>query len=468
MSTSANSVSNLERLRELSTMSVGRLLWKYSLPAVAGMVIMQAYNVVDRIFIGQVVGKEAIAGLAITFPVMNIATALGTLVGAGAAARVSLFLGASDEDSARKVLGNALTLTIAIGMVYISLFAWGMDTVLEWFGANEQTLPYARDFMMFILPGLFLTNLTFSFNNIMRASGYPIRAMLTMFIGAGLNILLAPVFIYFLDLGIKGAAIATDIAMTVSMVFVMQHFFRSANGPVTFRRGIYRLEKGIVWGMLGIGAAPFIINVASCMINIQLNHALLRYGGVDAIAASGIFVTFTAMLCCVVLGICQGMQPIVGYNYGAGDAARVRRAFWLAVGAGSVITFIGWAVGMTVPEYVARAFVADWDLANFTGHALRSSMLFFWVVGFQIVSTTYFQSTGKIGLSIFLSLIRQVIFFIPLLLWLPRLMGIDGVWSAFYISDIFSTTVTVILIWIAMRELRKLAPATKNESLNTI
>ncbi len=448
-------------------MSVGRLLWKYSLPAVAGMLVMQAYNVVDRIFIGQVVGKEAIAGLAITFPVMNIATALGTLVGAGAAARVSLFLGSGDEDRARKVLGNALTLTIVIGLAYISLFAWGMDTVLELFGANEQTLPYARDFMMFILPGLFLTNLTFSFNNIMRASGYPIRAMVTMFIGAGLNIILAPVFIYFLDLGIKGAAIATDIAMLVSMIFVMRHFVRESNGPITFRRGIYGLDYGIVWGMLGIGAAPFIINVASCLINIQLNHALLRYGGVDAIAASGIFVTYTAMLCCVVLGICQGMQPIVGYNYGAGDSGRVRRTFWLAVGAGSVITFAGWVGGLTIPEYIARAFVSDWDLARFTGHALRSSMLFFWVVGFQIVSTTYFQSTGKIGLSIFLSLIRQVIFFIPLLLWLPGRMGIDGVWSAFYISDIFSTIVTVILIWFAMRELRRLSPK-NNETINTI
>ena len=441
-------------LRELAGMPVGRLLWKYSLPSVAGMLVMQLYSIVDRIFIGQVVGSDAIAGLAITFPVMNIATALGVLVGAGASARVSLFLGAGHEETARRVLGNTLVLTLVIGVLYIGAFALGMETVLGWFGANEVTMPYAHDFMMYILPGLMMTNLTFSFNNIMRASGFPTRAMVTMFIGAGLNICLAPLFIYVLDMGIKGAAIATDIAMTVSMVFVMRHFFRSSNGPVTFRRGIYGIDRKLVWGILGIGAAPFIVNVASCAINIFINRSLLKFGGVDAIAASGIFVTYTVMLCCIVLGICQGMQPVVGFNYGAGNYGRVRRAFWIASGAATAVTFLGWLGGMCCPALIARAFVRDAQLVEFTAHALSTAMLLFFMVGFQIVATTYFQSIGKIGLSIFLSLTRQVLFFMPLLYILPSYFGLNGIWFTFFSSDACATIVTAALIAWSFHRLR--------------
>ena len=263
MSTTTNSINDTRKLRELAEMPIARLLWKYSLPSVVGMMVMQLYNVIDRIVIGQVVGPKAIAGLAITFPVMNIATALGVLIGAGATARISLYLGAGDLNGARRILGNALTLTLTIGIIYIGLFAIFMSPVLRLFGADQDTLPYARDFMMYILPGLLMTNLTFTFNNMMRATGFPTRAMLTMFIGFGLNILLAPTFVYLLGLGIKGAAIATDISMTVSMIFVMRHFCSKRNGPVIFTPGIYRISWPLVWGIIGIGAAPAIINVAS-------------------------------------------------------------------------------------------------------------------------------------------------------------------------------------------------------------
>lgn len=446
------------QLEELRGMPVGRLLWKYSLPAVVGMLVMQLYNVVDRIFIGQVVGPDAIAGLAITFPVMNIATALGTLVGAGASARVSLLLGADNPVMARRVLGGSLTLTLGIGVVYIGMFAIFIDEVLILFGANEVTLPYARDFMMFILPGLLLTNLTFSFNNIMRASGFPIRAMITMFIGAGLNIILAPLFVYVLQAGIKGAAIATDISMLVSTVFVMHHFVDRRNGPVTFARGIYNVDMQLVWAIMGIGAAPFVVNVGTCVINIFLNHALMNHGGVAAIAASGIFVTFTSLLCCIVLGICQGMQPIVGFNYGCRQPQRVERTYWLAVAAGTAVTVVGWVIGRFWPHLVARAFVADVELVEFTAKALSTAMVCFWMVGYQIVSTTYFQAIGKVGMSIFLSLTRQVLFFIPLLLILPRHFGLDGVWFTFWSSDICATVVTTALILYAIHRLRHLPP----------
>lgn len=447
-----------ENLRELATMPVGRLLWKYSLPAVTGMLVMQLYNIVDRVFIGQVIGPEAIAGLAITFPVMNIATALGVLVGAGASARVSIHLGERHYDAAARVLGNSLVLTLVIGAVYIGAFALGMDTVLRWFGANDVTLPYARDFMMYILPGLMLTNITFSFNNIMRASGFPVKAMITMFIGAGMNICLAPLFIYVFRWGIKGAAIATDISMAVGMVFVMWHFFNSNNGPVTFRRGIYGLRWNVIWGIAGIGAAPCIVNVATCLINIVINRSLLQYGGVEAIAASGIFVTYASMTVCIILGICQGMQPIAGYNYGHRSPQRVLGVYRIAVAAATVVSVLGWAGAQFCPKIIARAFVADMQLVEFTAHALSTGMLAFAMVGFQIVSTTYFQSIGKVGLSIFLSLTRQVIFFIPLLLWLPGHMGLEGVWSTFYLSDICATVTTALLMAYALPRLRAIAP----------
>lgn len=434
-------------------MSVGRLLWKYSLPSVVGMLVMQLYNIIDRVVIGQVVGPKAIAGLAITFPVMNIATALGVLVGVGGAARISLALGAGDLGRARRILGNSLTLTLVIGALYIAMFAIFMSPILRLFGADGATLPYARDFMMFILPGLLMTNLTFSFNNMMRATGFPMRAMFTMILGAGLNIILAPVFVYLLNLGIKGAAIATDISMTVSMIFVMRHFCSRRNGPVVFTSGTYRISWPLVWSIVGIGAAPSIVNVASCAINIFINNSLSRYGGYEALASAGIFVTYTTMLCCIVLGICQGMQPIVGFNYGHGQRQRVVKVFWYATAAASAITLTGWALGLTIPQTIARAFVSDESLIAMTGHTLSTSMTCFLVVGFQIVATTYFQSIGKIGISILLSLVRQVIFLLPLLMILPHYFGLDGIWLTFPVSDVLATIVTGMLIFHSLRKL---------------
>jgi len=456
--TITQSAGEAAKFRDFAEMSIGRLLWKYSLPSVVGMMVMQLYNIIDRIVIGQVVGAKAIAGLAITFPVMNIATALGVLIGAGATARMSLFLGAGDINGARRILGNSLTLTLTIGIIYIGLFAIFMAPVLRLFGADDQTLPYAHDFMMYILPGLLMTNLTFTFNNMMRATGYPARAMLTMFIGFGLNMLLAPTFVYLLDLGIKGAAIATDISMTVSMIFVMRHFCAKKNGPVIFTAGTYRISWPLMLGIIGIGAAPSIINVASCVINIFINNSLKHYGGYEAIAASGIFVTYTSMLCCIVLGICQGFQPIAGYNYGHGNTSRVRNVFWLATAASTVITLIGWAAGISIPTVIASAFVNDHALAEFTGHALSTAMVCFWMVGFQIIATTYFQAIGKVGTSIFLSLVRQVIFLLPLLILLPRHFGLDGIWYTFPVSDLLATLVTIILI---ARSLRSISSHTK-------
>lgn len=449
-----------ERLDELAHGNIGRLLWHYSIPAVVGMLVMSLYNVIDRIFIGQGVGPEAIAGLTITFPVMNLSAALGVLIGAGASARVSIMLGASNHKGALMVLGNSLTLIMINAAVYISCFALFLDEILMAFGANEVTLPYARDFMMYILPGMFIMNISFSFNNIMRASGYPLRAMVTMFIGAGANLLIAPLFIFGFGWGIKGAAIATDIAMTISAVFVMAHFMRKGS-ILHFTKGTFRLRAGIVWGIITIGAAPSLVNFAASVINAIINHSLLRYGGdlaTEAIAAAGILTTYTSLLVMVIVGMCQGMQPIVGYNYGAGLMHRLKRAYWLTCLWATIICSAGATFAIIGPQYIARAFSSDPQLIEVTSNALSIATQAFWVVGFQVVSTNFMQSLGKATLAIVLSLSRQVIFLIPLLLILPKHLGLDGIWMSFPSADSLATLVTAsIIVW----ELHQISKMTK-------
>lgn len=447
------SLTQQEKLNELATAPVARLLWQYSLPAVVGMLVMSLYNVVDRIFIGQGVGPDAIAGLAITFPVMNLSAAIGVLIGAGAAARISIMLGADNRRGAELVLGNSLVLTLINATVYLSLFMLFLDDILRAFGASPASLPYAHDFMVCIIPGMLMTNLAFSFNNIMRASGYPVRAMVTMFIGAGLNVIIAPIFIFVFHWGIKGAAIATDIAMTVSMLFVMGHFC-TPSSTLRFKRGIYRLRWHIVWGIVSIGAAPSIVNACSCIINMLINNNLYRYGGDSAVAAAGIFTTYTSLLTMVVVGICQGMQPIIGYNYGAGLYHRLKRTYWIAAAAGTAVCCAGTLFALVRPEWIARAFTADAALIASTVKALTISLVAFWFVGFQIVSTTFFQSIGQAGKSIFLSLVRQVIFLIPLLMLLPDRWGLDGVWSSFPSSDILATLLTAGMVAWQLRQIR--------------
>ena len=441
----ATDTNRNQRLQQLADSPVGRLLWQYSLPAVVGMLVVSLYNVVDRIFIGQGVGPEAIAGLAVTLPVMNLSAALGVLVGGGAAARISVMLGAGDTDSAFRTLGNALVMSVSIAITYITVFALFLDDILMAFGASEATLPYAHEFIVYLLPGFLLINVTLSFNNIMRASGYPMRAMVTNFIGAGINVALDPIFIFGLDMGIKGAAIATVISMIISGIYVMKHFFRT-DSTVHFRRGIYVLDRRIVWGIVAIGAAPSLINAAASAVNAIINNSLLRYGGDTAVAAAGIFTTLSTLAVMSMSGIAQGMQPIVGFNYGAGRFSRMKRTYYLAVASASAISIISMAVGYLIPDLWAKAFTTSESLIDTTVNAFHHGFWAFWLVGFQVISTTFFQSIGKAGKSIFLSLARQVIFLIPLMLWLPRTMQLDGIWLAFPLGDLAATLCTLVLI----------------------
>ncbi|MDE7410997.1 MAG: MATE family efflux transporter [Paramuribaculum sp.] len=452
MSKSTSVQGNLDLL---SKGKISKLLWDYSLPAVIGMLTMSLYNVIDRIFIGQGVGTEAIAGLAITFPVMNIATALGVLVGAGASARVSISLGANDRQSALLTLGNSLTLIIINATLYISVFTLFLDDILIAFGASERTLPYARDFMMYIMPGLFVMNIGYTFNNIMRASGYPKKAMITMFISAGCNIVFAPIFIFGLSWGIKGAAIATDLSVIIFTIYVMKHFL-NPKSTITFTAGIYKLRKTIVLNIIGIGAAPSLVNVAGCAISIIINRNLLIHGGDNAVAAAGIFVTYTSLLTMIVVGICQGMQPIIGYNYGAGRYDRLRRTYLLATLWATAVVSAGAVFGLLCPETIARAFTSDSGLIKVTANAFSIAMSAFFVVGFQIVSTTLFQSLGMIWKSIALSMCRQIVFLIPLMLLLTPHHQLNGVWESFPLSDILATIVTLILVTYQFRHIHNL------------
>lgn len=442
-----------KRLADLATRPVGSLLWQYSLPAVVGMLVMSLYNVVDRIFIGQWVGPDAIAGLAITFPLMNLSAAIGILVGVGSTARMSIVLGEKNMKRAAEILGNAFTLTVINALIYIALFAIFMDPLLHLFGASDATLPYARMYMMPLLPGLLLTNITYSFNNLMRASGYPRRAMYTMFIGALVNTALDPLFIYVFDWGIRGAAYATDIAMLTSAVFVLGHFFRK-DVTLRFRRGTFRPQWSIFIAVIPLGAAPTLVNAAGCVINAIINNSLLHYGTDRDIAAAGIMITYTSLLTSVVLGVCQGLQPILGYNYGAGHMHRLRRTYWLAAGAATLITTVGAAFGLMFPREVGMAFSSDNALLDATQTALSCCLLVFPVVGFQIISTTLFQSIGMAMKSIIVSLMRQVVFLIPLLFIMPQLWGLRGVWWSFPVSDALATTVTISMVLYQLRRLR--------------
>lgn len=447
---------NKNDINRLATGKISRLLWEYSLPAVVGMLVMSLYNVIDRIFIGQGVGTDAITGLTITFPVMNISAAIGVLIGAGASARVSIMLGAKKTRDAELALGNSLTLIVCNAVIYITLMWLFLDWILIKFGASETSLPYARDFMTYILPGMLIMNVGFSLNNVMRASGYPMKAMVAMIISAVLNVILAPIFIFVLDMGIKGAAIATDIAMTLFTIYVLAHFANKKH-TLHFTKGCFHPKLNIVLAIIGIGAAPATINLASSFINAIINNKLLEFGGDHAVAAAGIFTTYTSLICMAVVGICQGMQPIVGYNYGAGNFDRLKRAYWITIGCATTLVTIGAIFGLSWPHLIARAFTIDSELIAATSHGLSIALLCFFVVGFQIVSTTFFQSIGQVWQSIILSLSRQVFFLIPLLLLLTRWFDLDGVWMSFPLSDILATIITTTMIIFQFKKLIKCA-----------
>lgn len=453
-----NNPNNISRTQELAVEPIGKLLLKYSIPAVIGTVVMSIYNIIDSMVIGHAIDDpNVVAGIAVTFPVMNLATALGMLIGAGSATRISIVLGQKDHKRAELILGNSVVLTVLIGLMYMGTFALFLDPILVLFGASPNSLPYAHEFLMWILPGMVLINLTFSYNNVMRASGYPRKAMYTNLIGAGLNVILAPLFLFVFGWGIKGAAIATDISMLVTAIFVIGHFFRK-DSDLRFVRGTFRLHWPIIKSIIYIGMAPFLINVAGSAINAIINNTLLKYGGDDAIAAVVVFNRFVTIFVMTVIGVCQGMQPILGYNYGAGNMTRLFRTLRMAATVGIVVTTLGCIIGAVFPRAIAMMFMQDETQIECAVNCLRITTITFWMVGFQIVATNFFQSLGMAGKAVFLSLTRQIIFMIPLLFILPPLLGLDGVWGAFPVADFLSVVVSAVMLHIQVKKIRATHP----------
>lgn len=430
---------------ELETEPIPKLLWKFALPAVITTLTTSLYNLIDRIFIGQGAGALAISGLALSLPIMNFLQAFGTLVGVGASTRVSIVLGMHDRDWAERILGNALVLTFII-WAFLSLLCLALlHPLLTTFGGSENTIPYAADYLKIIIPGYIFSNLAYSFCNIIRASGAPRMSMNIMLIGVAVNLVLDPLFIFGFKWGIQGAAVATVLSMFVSSIFTMYHFLRH-DAYIRFTRSTMKLKASIVKNILSIGMSPFLMNVAASIVAVILNTRLFKYGGDLAVGAYGIINGYAILFVMFVIGLCQGMQPIVGYNYGAKKMDRSKQAFFLSVKAGSVITVFGFLLMELFPGMAARAFTPDIELIGIAKNGFRFIFLMFPFVGFQIVTSNFFQSLGKVHLSIFLSLTRQVLFLIPALFLCSRFWGLNGVWAATPVADCLSILVTIFIL----------------------
>lgn len=452
--TSSLEATREARIHELGKAPVGKLLFKYSLPAVVGTVVTSIYHLIDSIVIGHAIDDpNVIAGIAVTFPIMTLSGAFGMLIGAGCATRISIVLGQRDLPRAEMILGNSVLLTLIIGFFYSAGLLIFLDPILKIFGASEASLPFAREFLQWLIPGMVLINLTFSYNNVMRATGYPRKAMLTNLLGAGLNVILAPLFLFVFRFGIWGAALATDISMFITAFFVLQHFFVPSHA-LTFRRGTYRLNRRIVWSVISIGMAPFCINFAAAAVNAIVNNSLYFYGGDNAIAAVVVFNRFVTVFVFIVIGITQGMQPILGYNYGSRHYDRLFRTLFYAISAGLIVTIVGATCAQLFPRQIASLFMQDSTQIDVAVSCLKKVTLVFFFVGFQIVATNFFQSLGMSLKAIFLSLTRQIIFMIPTLLILPQWLRLDGVWYTYPVADFLSVIVTAILLLTQIRRIK--------------
>ena len=447
--------SNSSIPTELGTEKIGRLLKQYALPAIIAQTASSLYNMVDSIFIGQGVGPLAISGLAVTFPLMNLSTAFGTLVGAGAATMLSILLGQKNYKAANKVLGSVVTLNIIIGLIFMAIALIFIDPILYFFGASENTLPFAKEYMQIILYGNIITHLYFGLNAAMRSSGSPKKAMgLTLFTVI-FNTILDPIFIFVLDLGIAGAAWATVIAQTAAMIVVLKHF-SDRSRPFHFEKGMFRLDLRVAKDSLTIGMGPFLMNTAACLVTLFINQQLRDYSGDLGIGSYGICNRFIFMFIMICMGLNQGMQPIAGYNYGAKQYSRVKEVFWMTAKFGTIVTTICFAIGMFIPRLAAGIFTHDEALLTMSAEGLRILTIGFPIVGFQMIGTNFFQCLGMVKKSIILSLSRQLLFLLPLLYTLPMWMGANGVWMSFPISDLLSAALTAILLRRLFRKFNRL------------
>lgn len=445
---------------DLAHKKLSSLFWQYALPAIIGVVVNTLYNIIDGVFIGHWVGKEALAGLGVILPIMSFAAAMGMLVGIGSASRISIALGEKDHATAEKIVGTSFILTLVISSTALTLLLVFLKPILMFVGASEVTYPYARDFLLIFLPGSLFLTLCFNFNNMMRASGFPFKAMLTMLVSVIANIILAPIFIIYLNWGMQGAAIATTISMAISFVFVLRHFLNKTS-PIQLKLENIKLRLNIVRSILSIGLSPFFMQIAASVIVILINYQLHHYApqagvlGDDAIAAFSNANRLIMLVVMIVIGLTQGMQPIIGYNFGAKNFDRVKETLFYTIKIATLVTFSGFLLSYFIPEKLVKVFSTDVDIVTLSAVALHDITLAFIVIGFQIVVSSFFQCIGMAKQAIFLSLSRQVLFLIPALLILPQFLGLDGVWLANPLSDFLAASITTFLLFHQLKRFHK-------------
>ncbi len=445
---------------ELGTKPINSLIRQYAVPGIIAMTASSLYNMVDSVYIGHIpdVGSLSIAGLAVTFPLMNISTAFGTLVGVGAATMISVLLGQKNYKVASKVLSNDISLNILTGLVFTAVMLLWMDPILRFFGASDATLPFARKYMTIIAMGNAVTHLYFGLNAIIRSSGNPKLAMgLTLFTVTS-NAIMDPIFIFVLDMGIQGAALATVLCQCMALAYTLRYFLdpnRFLHLPRSLK--MFRIDWKIAKDSLAIGMGPFLMNLASCIVVLFINQQLVKWGGDLAIGAFGIVNRITFLFIMIVMGLNQGMQPIAGYNYGARQFSRVREVYLKTAGWATLVMVLGFVFSVLLAEPMVRIFTSDPVLIEKAAHGLRVMNIVFPIVGFQMVTTNLFQCLGMVNKSVFLSLSRQLLFLLPCIYLLPPLMESEtGVWLSFPISDTTSAIITFIMGWSLIRKLNKL------------
>lgn len=437
----------------IGTEPIGKLLIQYSVPAIIASIATSLYNIVDSIFIGQGVGAMAISGLAITFPLMNLVIAFCVFLATGGAAISSIYLGQKDYTRATTVLSNVVILSIIHAVLFGGISLIFIDDILYFFGATDATIKYAREFMQIILYGTPISYLFIVLNNLMRATGYPRKAMLSALLSVLINVILAPIFIFIFKWGIAGAAFATICGQGVSLIWHIQHF-KSKSNFVHYNNANNKLSWPIIKHIYSIGLSPFLMNVCACIVVIFINKALLETGGLQgelAVGAYGIVNRVGMLFVMVVFGITQGMQPILGYNYGANKWHRVKQTLKIGFFMGITVTTIGLIVAELIPKQISSLFTTDNTLIEISMTGFRISFMFFAVIGGQVVIQNFFQSIGKPGISIFLSLTRQLLFLIPTLLIFPKIWGIEGVWTSLAVSDMLAFIVAIITLLIIIQ-----------------
>ena len=446
---------------ELGTRKVSRLLFEYAVPAIIAMTAASLYNIVDSIFIGHI-GPDgswgnsdglAISGLALTFPLMNISAALGAMVGVGASTVISVRLGQRDYETAKQVLGNSIVLKIVLGLIFMVAGIYWLDPILRLFGASDATLPYARDYMLIILGGNVFSHLYFGMNGTLRACGHPTKAMYCTLLTVVVNTILDPIFIFWFGWGIQGAALATILSQCISLAWQFQ-IMSNPNQMLHLQRGIYGLRPDIVRQILAIGLSPFLMNLCACLVVVLINMGMKQYGGDTAIAAYGIVNRVVYLFVMMVMGLNQGMQPIVGYNWGAKQDERVWSTLRLTIICAEVVTCTGFLVGELCPNVLTRLFTDNQPIIEMADHGFRLDVLVFPLVGAQMVIGNFFQSIGHAGKSIFQSVTRQALFLVPGLLIFPRFFGLDGVWMAIPVSDLAAFFTSIGMLWWLIRKVK--------------